>query len=1708
MKHLVLFLLFLLMAVGCGEDGNDGANPVINPNIPENPICYTPCKGDLVLSDGTFIACSSEGLMPHCLTGTECIEGSCVPVGIEARAEKAIKVGSCKTDCECPDFQRCMDGMCYSECEKSSECSSGDRCYRKVCRTECSKNSPECSDGFYCNLEDNDRGVCMPLCETIFTQDSKSKMKTIFTLDRKVVSLSNTKVSTRVLIAHNSPFTETFTVKKIAHSSMNDEGIVSIVTESALSWIHVGVLGSESEDSEVEITIGAGETFELSIVDVGGDVSDRWNGKMTINHDRMGTQKVQLKYATLPSGQWGGKIYYFAQFGDENLDPWIANKGGDLAKDIGNAFMQKWAALRTGSIDYDEFSAVLSATINGSWDWASVREMCVDKKTPTSLCYLYTGDPIGISQYSSDGDSFPVPSGLSVLPITLNLKEDSNNSKVYTGKIVTGNTLHYPGDPSVTLSFERAPLDFDCIEGRDCLGFINGFSSDVYVGGRYTLKETGSCATNFKKVKTPWLVPGFMENVVVDDGLNYKIECKDQTLPLGTGFEDINALFSSANPIPDGKHRKREIRLVDGMLINQNIMMILIQEKIYLDVLDTVLTSYGLIQLTRSPATLESKDYVAKDVTLGTQFDEDVLNVSCSDEILKKYGTGLTEEEMDEDDYKVLAKTLLDGSAPGTAPSEITGSSTESVHYLCVDTGIFDGGHIQQLVDGTEEKVYCPVSSEVIYFTLKEKSDLSKEACHDDLSDHNNDGVYGSCNKNTLEQWSQNDIYSIRLNPFYKCDDENKVFCDDDRADLRNDKIFYEKALDVKLALPLRSAIANAFRYRVRFASRSGKTIGFAPEICQQSSDEIPYCYDPVEIEDIEGRVDCLLKIYRDKYDNVNFDSSTKSDIKNYLVENFAYVEYGANNEDKREGFERLNVELLVMMGDEGYTKAFASRFDLAGSGMKSFQGSLFEPGGIDLSGAAGYEMYNLYQAAQYYQKALDRFYRYSEVILESVSKGENDGNRNFITQGTAVSYFTKLIRASTQKTRAWSEVSKRYQNFNEPELARIVIKRAYSAAYMESVVLSNMMQNLLSVTDAEKKAQVAKMINDSQLIYKAAFIDMREVYDAITNDINYFGFSPEYMPFPALDDSGQSAFEKIYTAAEKKLEFAYKKEQAALSDNRSYETDAALFQAELIKIRNNYENELGDLCGYINVDSGTEEEKVYPAIPKYAYLHEDAKYLGNPCGYVGNGQIHQAMGEMEIALLNLQDALGGLDGNEEEMAIELERHNRVCNTMDKIAGIKLGLRIANTVVEDLLRVADSAAKSGEMLYNFTEGLADKSQCVVIAGTANGSDCATAAIAKVELTAGFAAYQIGNVLVDSAQKQLESIQDKVELGMVRWGSANECEFDQIDSEVTMKTLLSARGSLALEAIKAQYRVRLAVAKIQKLRGEATRMMVQQEEAEQLAINVEAARNDPNVRIYKNDAIINADRAFYSAVKEAYKATKVLEYYTSTSYEKLTNLFLIRMISYGDYNLENYLHELNEAFVEFEEEFGNPDDRVAIYSLKNDILNIPRVSDDGMAYSEDKRNQLLREKLTDGSLLDKNGYVVVPFKTGLDRLSPLTFSHKIKYLEAEIIGGNQGDYLGRIYIKQQGTSAVRPSEGSRLYYLFPERTAVVDTFFNGEKWDAATDIFKNDRFRDRPFVNTNYEMVLNVMDEHVNQDLKLNEISDIKLYFYYTDFTKY
>ncbi len=1653
---------------------------------PAAPSCYTPCQSGLN-AGGTYTACPDDGLMPRCLDGKGCTDGSCVEPGAAAP--------TCEKEIDCPDFQTCIQGKCYSNCDSNDDCMGGRECFRHVCRAPCRASLDSCPTQTACVTQNGDTGFCMPIRALSTPSASVTPAEGTFQLSGERLAFSSAQLSGSVLLTNRAPIALEFKVRKLDHTESTGQGPVRI-TDNPLAWVSIGTTSIERVAEFTVLVEGNGGTAELSFGTAANPDLAHWEGRVEVETPTLGKRVVHLSYVSRPEGRWAGKMYSFASFGDAHLAEWTAQRDDATAlARVGNAFIQRWGALRQGRLSHDELQAVLASTLSESWKWDPVREGCVG----AAACYPYSSAS-GFGTYSDSLESYPIPTASSELPIAFNLQADPADPLRLVGKIVTEGALQYAGDPALSLSFAADPSACKAGVTSACFAPLGSLSATVQVGGRYvTTKGDTACSRaangTFAQVAIPWLIPGFHEGTSLESstGLRYRYECRDQLLPLGSGTEvkPLNLSFAQSNPIPDGRPRVRRLELVDGGLINQESMVIIFRERFtesFLGVTDTQgFSAYGVMVLKRQPAELDAAAYVGSTVTDTRTPPAGVLNTSCSADVVTRvlgsFGT------LAPGSAEALAVGVLDGLAPGSAPIPLDSSSPVRVHYLCHETGLFDGGREDTTALNTKEP--CPAGSGVTWFTASTtltRDAIAQLACQQGFD--KDAGQKGTCQA-TLDSWKANGAYGLRLDPIWRCTDPNRVYCDDNRLDLRNGKQFFLKDATTAVYVPLLTAIDSAFRYKTQFQGRDGTSVGFAPEICVPNSNAIPYCYDPAAIEEAKRRTDCALELFS-RY-SANLSADTRGRLKAFLTTDFGYAQENTpNGVVVKDGFERLNAELLIMQGDEAYTQAFASRFDLAGSRMVSFQGTLFEAGGINLAGGAGNEMYNLYQATQYYQLVLDRFYSLSPFVWQSV-QGTSD--RNFITKETVVSYFDRLIRASTQKARAWSEVSKRYQSFNRPDLARHVVQRAYSAAYLESIVLSRMILRVVSVADPADRAFITSRAELATLGYKAALLDMREVYASIQDQRTFFGDAPDFIPFPALEPGDVNAFAKLLNAAKQSASVAGTKEEVALASNRSFDTDAAQFQSELIRIRNNYENQLSDLCGNFAGDDG----RIYPAIRTYGYLDERTRLMGDPCGLVGNGRVHDAMAAVEITGLELKTISQRIDNVLEEMSIEAKRVGVQCQLNFDLAQYKYEIAGQVNTLQSIIRGARVTQSVIERGVKHAEALAEVGSCEPM-------ECPSAAVGLGAILAAYTGSEVVLIGIDAAIVGAEAAIDTLQQNAGRWEIQHQCQVFFTDARATIDRLALEIKVLELEALKTDYRLRLDLAQIQKLRNDATRLLAEKEEIEAQTINVEAARSDPNVRIYKNDAVILSDQTFGRALQDAYRATKVFEYYTSQSYAKLGELFLIRMVSHGDYNLETYLIELESAYREFQQGYGNPDTRVEVISLRDDVLAIPRMDATGRSLSQAERTALFRERLGDSDFIDQRGYVTMPFTTTLARLSPLTRNHKVLAMEAELIGTDVGDTIARLYVRQRGTGTVHSVTGEKNYYRFPERTAVLNPFVNGVRV-YTPELYRSERLRDRPFVNTHWELVINQKDEQANKDIKLQSLTDVRLYVYYSDFTR-
>lgn len=1680
------------------------------PEVPAQPKCYTPCSADLV-EDGVVRPCDSTGLLEGCLDGTECNAGSCTPIG-ESRP-------TCEKDSNCPSFQICLEGNCYSNCVLDEDCPSSLKCHRKVCRLPCQSSAEgdagTCPAGQSCITRDGLFGVCLsPSTPGSLVQE---RVLGNFQVSRSRVELSNVSTSWTLTITNDDPAQQKFTVRKRSHDATLPDGsrmqadvkadqeVKCESLECPLYWLKLG--GEQVEETTVTADGGGGQV-SIEISAAGDGPAPRWDGIIEVVHVRYGTRTISMSYSETPSGRWSGTMYYFATFRDQYLDDWRKNRDDSaLLGKVENAFIAKWGAFRKGDLAWDEFLAIVESTRIESWRLPNVVKNC-----PTAACYPSMLNAEGVEGYSTDLQSRPIPSGVVDLPFAMDLRHPVPADPLQMeGRIASEKALQYPGNPAVKLRFRDSPSACRT-QGGACVAFVDSMQATSFVGGRYaTVAGDDGCAraTDFSAVPTPWLVPGFERGVETDaeTNLKYRYECRDRRMPFAppagaTGSEESVALnqgLAAANPIPDGRARLRTLEVVDGALVNQSTLFLIVRESYAgigsgdLGASPAVFAAYAVVLLQRVPADLDADAFQGSTPVDSRSEPDDILDVQCDPFLVSAVLKG---KALDETTAAAMLDAMIDGTASVSGVAEIGELSAEAVHYVCIHaTGSwFDRGR-----DG--ESV-CPVGSEVIFFTVK-KTDMNQEA----FNGH-------ACQKDktcwaTLKDWqAKNDAVLEQYQPIWRCSSEDKVtvFCDpDDRLDMTEGKIFYEHTPAETFFGPLGVAVNDAFRYKTHFRNRtSGQGVGFTPQACIPGSSQVPYCYSAPDIEAVRQRVDCVLYLWKNHYDDIRLDEAhpeARKKLDEYLCTDFAYAEacvpgMDASAEIPHDGFERLYAELLVMMGDESFTRAASARFDIAGTLGGSFEGSLFEPGGINLSGAAGFEMKKLYQAHQYYQEALDRFYSMNTHLWLALKA---EGSRNFVTQATVTWYLERLTRASTGKARTANEIARRYAGFNRPDLARVVIERSYVATYLESVLFSRF---LLEVTDrvaSNDRSQVTAVLEAGQGEYQMALLGMRTEYGKITDNVTYFGFQPDYIPFPAVNSMEDNAFEAVRSRARQKLEVARAREEAALAKNYAFESDAQEFQAELVRLSINYDAQLADYCGALEGEDG----RLYPAIKRYAYLNSNSK-VQDPCGMMGTGRIWEAIAALDVVRLDFLKAQRQAENLEDEVALEKKRVQDQCAQGAVAATYVYDAGAKKKTLEGDIADLRQAIGMMDRAAGQAATLAGLQACV--AGT---SDSCTNSLAAMGSYAIVAAGLDSGIWVEEDKvesKEAEILQ--IDLETAKWQTTNECAVARIDSKARTDTLLLTVKTLELDVLRATYGIQMALSEVRQMLETARRLEQELADSEQLSINVAAAHNDANVRIYRNDAVVNAEIAFDDALREAYKLTKLYEYYTSRSYAELPKLFLIRMVQYGEYNLENYIFDLENAYWEFEDVYGLPDTRVAQLSLLDDIFRIPYLRENGTPLGDDERKQLMRDRLADPGLLDENAYLRIPFITGFEDLSPLTRNHKVLHVEACIWGSGSGDAVARLYLRQSGTSMVRGLSGDTAYYRFPERTAVLNPFFSDVKKFVDADIYRNYKLAGRPYVNTAWDLVINQRDEKANQDLDLQKLDDIILYVYYTDFTAF
>lgn len=1782
----------------CDADSECGSNllcvnhrcldPSVMQKVPKNPKCYTPCEGDEKQRDGTIRSCHPKhSLMEGCQITQNCVEGSCVAATLSNTNNlDSSQYPFCFKDNDCPSWQTCLGGRCYSNCASDTDCLDGFTCHSYVCRRRCTLQQSTCDKGKsttqcqVCSAEQvcqsigstENEGLCLPLAvrQISHQEPPRTQTQNVFVLGARELEFSNLSSANVVGITNQSGFTMKLEIVRVEDTTGSNS--------KPLSWLKFDLCKTynadrtqcqsyanaptQQEPYSLEIPPNSNVILRVQDADKGPSTAGRYQGTLRLRSSET-EQLLSIRYRKEGTGRWKGKIYSFGNFEDENIDNL---KTTTNVRDLPNAFLRRWLNFKSNTIDFDKMKAILQSIQSETWRLSKVQSDCSklysQQASTDVLCYPYSSAN-GYEILSISSKEAPVPTGVSSLDFTMDVKEDNNNQ--WQGRIVTSETLQYPGNPQITMQFTESP-------GSKDRTFLSALSAVIDMGGRYYVGKSESCTAtlsqNFPQSVIPWLLLDFVGISEATSGLlRERYECQQKNtpsqIPSGASKETIakiessNQSLSGANPIPNGRALRRKIELVDGLLYQNNVLFAIIRERLVSpfagtgnanSLIEKDWVRYGYILLERSSYELQPDDTKGNapktcqtnaDCSTGENcynsicsIPDQLKQVTCSPDMLR---TALnvnvskisdldswTQNRLDDLVFTLIfgqTKTNLTNLAGISGkPDSNTGLTTYSytntksnkehfIHYLCMDTKQFNGGLTTDATD-------CPTGSRVIFFELQgvDEKTMRQDACQ----------TTQTCDQR-YEQLKSS--AGFRTDVPFRCANANNAFCDgSNRKDLRGDKVFIPADTTsgyVSPYMPLRDAVNRAFLYRTKFQSRSGGKIGFAPVLCSATAPSTtPYCYDAPAIEKVEERINCLEYLYSNSTLSARMSNEARGYLRASLVDAFGYKNSkslsGAILSDV--GFETLNAELRVMLGDEAYVKALGSRYDLAATRLFSFEGSKLEPNGVNLSGVLGSEMYYLYLSVQYYQTVLDRFYAQTPAFSVSLASSTT----SFLSTASVTSYVQKLLLAASRKSRSWSQIARKYHGLNRQDLAKHVLERAYVSSYLEQIVLTNLLHGLMRVTDKSQLDQLRKSIEIITLTYNAALLDMQETYEKVSREMDLFGFAPGYIPFPAIDSfsSGRvNAFDVTLQFVKDKLTTAMEKETAAIQSSRAFDTSSAEFQSELVQIENNYNEQLIDLCGAIQ-----DGNRQVPAIPRNAALLPSTLKVADPCGKVKGSQIYDAYLQLEQAGL----AASQLDAQRKALFDKIEseklRIQQTCNNAFDLSDItwtyldkKKDLKFTKSATDIIIQ---AAIRAGMGAISLALGW----KCEELFGGAVGGSCQFAALSnslKIGiLLAKEATSTYLSLLKREKEKELMSLSADFAQFQVRT-PCNICDPDEPDKCTEGTARIASQhyiAQLTLETemfqfrgLQAEYNIRIIAAQIESLKQQAQRLMQEQSDALSMLNEVQAASNDPNQRIYKNDEVISAERTFTDALREAYRLTLVYEYYTSTTYARKSDLFLVRMISSGDVNLENYVSQLERAYRDFEESAGKPQLRVAVVSMKDHIMKIPRMDKDSKPYTPEERARLFKEALQNRENFDPDGYLRFAFNLAVDSqsdfVSPVTYNHKIAYIEAEVQGTEVGDDgVGRIYLRQKGTSIVRNADNTFTYYTLPQRTAVINTYFNGTK-RFSSEVYQNYRLQDRPLGNTQWELLFNQATEKANQDINLLSISDIILYVYYRDFSK-
>ena len=583
----------------------------------------------------------------------------------------------------------------------------------------------------------------------------------------------------------------------------------------------------------------------------------------------------------------------------------------------------------------------------------------------------------------------------------------------------------------------------------------------------------------------------------------------------------------------------------------------------------------------------------------------------------------------------------------------------------------------------------------------------------------------------------------------------------------------------------------------------------------------------------------------------------------------------------------------------------------------------------------------------------------------------------------------------------------------------RKTVTAASVAAHLESVVLGHVLPSEGEYRPDNVGNYIGLLggLRDSSNLLVAANSDNLMPSSGLGASGNRRGFhAKDFVPFvffPTSDPGNNNNYHELHNVATGWVEHAKTMEQAAEAWTRDWERDQAQLSLRLIDIRSEYDTRIATI----------------------------------------DADLADAQLEIDQRILDVMAARNQLENLYEDIVIEEER-----------VALRAGIRYSRG--ENIASIIHRSGRR-QAAANFAGGILGTISNLsgALFGAANSGSKSKlridpqkniaqprfigAAILAVTAIAG-----VANAAISAANARAQAM-DQAEIQMERVHLANELEL--VDSKAYIKRKLLEVANLEIQILQSVLGLQQIAVRARGIADLRELTIAARARTESAAVNALA---NPAFRLIRDQAIVDADKAFEDAVEEVYRTARALEYQKGEPYvenlatcnteQSTSDIFLARRAT----GLEYILLDMDRDWNDFIGGCTKPAGSLRVfeipYSVKEDFLGIkwPAVdAETGDIVDPATQWSTLLARL---SSEDPNGWIRLPISTSVAEDGHFLrdiFNQRFQYFKVRIVGdifGGLGDETAFVIIRHGETQFNRSRYSSPS--TLPNGEDIINQFY--------------------------------------------------------------